>query len=173
MSKPTELNIVFQPVDGSPDKLFVDVHDQDQKSVCVGTWSADGDWEQLTITPSDFAPVTMSEAVLSAQWSAFSEVLEYINTLEEKTVPKKDIYAAVMGMRPKPAVWTVPPPNERPDGYQCLLWHRGRWRHMAWVKQHNFWMFGYGSAGILDTETRRYAPLPDEMDGDFWEGDPS
>ena len=36
----------------------------------------------------------------SAQWQAFDQVLNYLNTLETKTVAKKDIYAAVMEMRP-------------------------------------------------------------------------
>ncbi len=39
-----------------------------------------------------------------AQWSAFNSVLHYLNTLENKLVDKREIYAAIMEMRPSPGV---------------------------------------------------------------------
>ena len=37
-----------------------------------------------------------------AQWSAFDEVLNWINEQTEQYINKKDLYAAVMQMRPRP-----------------------------------------------------------------------
>lgn len=130
MTKPTELNFIFQPRDDNADLVFVEVHDQNQNSVKVGTWAADGDYEQLTITLGDFEPA-------------------------------------------KPTVWSPPPIKERPEGFECLVWHRGRWRHVRWVRNHEMWMFGYGSPGIANELGRIFAPLPHEMDGDFWDGERS
>lgn len=45
-------------------------------------------------------------------WEAYNEVLGYLNTLEGKSVPKKEIYAAVMAMQPKPGVGYVIVPIE-------------------------------------------------------------
>ena len=58
--KPTVLNFTFQPQfvigEGPHDLVFIDVHDAEGKSIKVGTWAADGEYEQLTITAEDFAP---------------------------------------------------------------------------------------------------------------------
>jgi len=69
-----------------------------------------------------------------------------------------------------------PPIAERPDGFQCLIWHRQRWRHVAWSIQQQGWMFGYASAfapGDLDAQ-RLFAPLPEGApEFDFWTGEQS
>jgi hypothetical protein len=43
----------------------------------------------------------MLDVERSAQWAAFDAVLNYLNTVDTKLVAKKDIYAAVMEMRPE------------------------------------------------------------------------
>lgn len=68
----------------------------------------------------------------------------------------------------KPVVWSLPPIDDRPDSFQCLVWWQGRWRHVAWAKAHTMWMFGYGTPGIGNELGLMFAPLPHEMDGDFW-----
>ena len=76
----------------------------------------------------------------------------------------------------KPVVWSPPPIKDRPEGFECLVWHRGRWRHVRWVRNHNMWMFGYGSPGIANELGRQFAPLPDlnpGIYGDFWQGERS
>lgn len=66
--------------------------------------------------------------------------------------------------------WKPPEPDERPDGYECIIWHRGRWMHVKWVERFGGWMFGYGSGHCLDTPDRLYRPLPDDTpEHDFWE----
>lgn len=73
-------------------------------------------------------------------------------------------------------VWSPPPVHERPEGFECLVWHRGRWRHVRWVRNHKMWMFGYGSPGIDNDLGRQFAPLPElnpGIYGDFWSGERS
>lgn len=57
--------------------------------------------------------------------------------------------------------WMPPPIAERPNGFECLIWHRGRWRHVCWSATHQGWMFGYASPHTLDTPDRLYLPLPE------------
>lgn len=65
--------------------------------------------------------------------------------------------------------WSPPPASERPDGFECLIWHRGRWRHVCWHVKYLGWMFGYASAFAPDSSTRFYAPLPERTpDHDFF-----
>jgi len=69
--------------------------------------------------------------------------------------------------------WFPPEGDVRPDGFECLAWHRGRWRHVKWTSTHRMWMFGYGSAGFMDLG-RAFAPLPwNTPDADFWQGENS
>lgn len=70
--------------------------------------------------------------------------------------------------------WFPPPINDRPDGYECLIWHRGRWRHVSWTIAHQGWMFGYASAHTIDGPDRLYAPIPwNTPEFDFWSGEKS
>ena len=68
--------------------------------------------------------------------------------------------------------WMPPAPAERPDGFECLIWHRGRWRHVMWIATYQGWMFGYASAHTMDAPDRLYAPLPEHTPADavFMEG---
>lgn len=69
--------------------------------------------------------------------------------------------------------WFPPPIPERPDGFECLIWHRGRWRHVKWQTRHEGWTFGYGCAFTSDLG-RVFAPLPwNTPEADFWQGQPS
>lgn len=63
--------------------------------------------------------------------------------------------------------WKPPVPADREDGYQCLIWHRDRWRHVSWAAKLRGWMFGYASAYCVDTPGRLYAPLPEYTPKDF------
>lgn len=38
----------------------------------------------------------------AGMWAGFNEVLNYLNTLEDATITKKTIYAAVQSMKPHP-----------------------------------------------------------------------
>ena len=68
--------------------------------------------------------------------------------------------------------WLPPIAPVRPDGFECLIWHRGMWRHVKWQAGHRGWMFGYESAMCMDTPDRLYAPLPDNTpEHNFWEGE--
>lgn len=68
------------------------------------------------------------ERVLAA-YDAFSDVLAYLNTLETRAVEKKEIYAAVMAMRPREVsplgLLTTPRyiTEWSEDDGQCLWWH--------------------------------------------------
>lgn len=67
--------------------------------------------------------------------------------------------------------WFPPAIAERPDGYECLVWHRGRWRHVKWVAQWQGWQFGYATAHIPGDLGRLFAPLPwNTPEADFWQG---
>lgn len=43
---------------------------------------------------------SLEAAYESGAWAAFDMVLDYLNTLDDKTVAKKDIYHAVYKMKP-------------------------------------------------------------------------
>lgn len=67
--------------------------------------------------------------------------------------------------------WTPPPVAERPDGFRCLAFHRGKWRDVVWVASHRGWMMHYGSEFFLDG-ARQFAPLPPLPEGhesEFWD----
>jgi hypothetical protein len=40
-------------------------------------------------------------AFIRGGWQALNEVLDLLNTFEKRNIPKKEIYARVMDMRPK------------------------------------------------------------------------
>jgi len=63
-------------------------------------------------------PISPIEANRSGQWSAFSQVLDYLNTLETKVIEKKAMYAAVMDMRP---ALPVPPDKRESERFKELL----------------------------------------------------
>jgi hypothetical protein len=70
--------------------------------------------------------------------------------------------------------WFPPAMPRRPDGFECMIWHRGRWRHVKWVERFNGWQFGYATAHILGDLGRLFAPLPwNTPEADFWEGEKS
>jgi len=67
--------------------------------------------------------------------------------------------------------WRPPPPAEREDGLECLAYHRGKWRHVRWVRSQHMWILGYGGPFIRDGE-RSFAPLPPRKvgeKGDFYD----
>ena len=49
-----------------------------------------------------------------------------------------------------PATTTIPPilqgilnePKWRDDGFEALAFHRGKWVHVKWSKDHNAWSLG-------------------------------
>lgn len=85
---------------------------------------------------------------------------------------RKAVDAAIAAQANKP--WFPPPMEERPDNFECMVWHRGRWRHVAWAKVYESWMFGYGSAMIPGDLGRLFAPLPwNTPEHDFWSGEQS
>lgn len=53
-----KLHIIFQSQDapdgGPQQQVFVEVHDEDGNSINAGEWSADGEYEQLTIDTDNF-----------------------------------------------------------------------------------------------------------------------
>lgn len=59
----------------------------------------------------------------------------------------------------------LPEPSCRPDGFEALLFHRGKWRHMRWSEDHEAWSLGYGKGFVVDTSDRAYAPLPPKPEG--------
>lgn len=67
--------------------------------------------------------------------------------------------------------WKPPAIADRPNGYRCLAFHRGKWRDVIWVKAHGGWMTHFSSAFFLDGD-RKFAPLPplpEGHDDEFWE----
>lgn len=58
----------------------------------------------------------------------------------------------------------LPPADERPDGLEVLAFHRGKWRHVRWVKEHRSFITGYGGPFIVEGG-RAFAPLPDKPEG--------
>lgn len=59
----------------------------------------------------------------------------------------------------------LPEPSARPDGFEALLFFRGKWRHMRWSTEHRGWSLGYGKGFVPDLEGRGYAPLPPKPEG--------
>lgn len=57
------------------------------------------------------------------------------------------------------------------DGFECLAFHRGRWRHVKWIADQNAFSLGYGRAFIVHTIGERVwcplPPKPTEADGFF------
>ena len=50
------------------------------------------------LVPADWA----YEEIWKAKWEAYNKLLHYLNTLENKMVPKRDVYHYVMSLRPTP-----------------------------------------------------------------------
>jgi hypothetical protein len=111
----------------------------------------------------------MSEIPRNQTPERIQELLETTNRLLERARKAEAELA-----NPTPKVWSPPPEHERPEGFECLVWHRERWRHVKWVPNLRLWLFGYGSAGIEDLG-RMFAPLPwNHPPGtDFWDGQSS
>lgn len=70
--------------------------------------------------------------------------------------------------------WFPPAIADRPDGYECLVWHRGKWRHLRWVTEYKGWMRGYGSGYLPGDTGRLFAPLPwNTPEQEFYAGETS
>jgi hypothetical protein len=55
---------------------------------------------------------------------------------------------------------------DRPDGFETLVFHRGKWVHVKW-STHG-WSLGYGGPFLGVDENREWAPLlqkPIDADG--------
>ena len=48
------------------------------------------------------------------------------------------------------------------DGFECMIFHRGKWRHVRWSKTHRGWHLGYGAPFVPVQETLILAPLPNQ-----------
>lgn len=54
----------------------------------------------------------------------------------------------------------MPEASCRPDGFEALAFHRGKWINVRWSTTHKGWSLGYGMPFIQDGE-RPWAPLPE------------
>ena len=73
---------------------------------------------------------------------------------------------------PKP--WFPPPMADRPDGFECLVWHRGKWRHMRWASDLQGWERRCGGAYLPGDLGRLFAPLPwNTPEHEFYDGETS
>lgn len=60
---------------------------------------------------------------------------------------------------------TIPEPDDREDGFECLAFHRGKWTHVKWDGRH--FILGYGAPFILErSDPTAYAPLPPHPDSE-------
>lgn len=57
------------------------------------------------------------------------------------------------------------PPEQPEDGYECLAFYRGRWRHVRWNIDHGAFSLGYAIGFIMPTTDRAWAPLPAKPEG--------
>lgn len=46
------------------------------------------------------------------------------------------------------------------DGFECLLFHRGKWRHVKWNATHGQFGLGYAKGLIANHRGRAWAKLP-------------
>jgi hypothetical protein len=76
-------------------------------------------------------------------------------------LPWNDAVAA-WNTRALPPAWQPPPEGERPEGYECMAFHRGKWRHVKWSGRA--WSLGYGKPNLRDGD-RPFAPKPPTPDG--------
>ena len=58
--------------------------------------------------------------------------------------------------------WALPAVEDRTEGFECLAFHRGRWRHVRWTASG--WSLGFGGPFIREAE-RAFAPLPLKPEG--------
>jgi len=58
--------------------------------------------------------------------------------------------------------WELPP-ELRETGFECLAFHRGKWRHVCW-SPHG-WSLGYGKPMMIDANARSFAELPSLPEG--------
>ena len=75
-------------------------------------------------------------------------------------VPEADAAAAQ-------APYALPTHEDRPDGFRCLAFHRGKWRDVCWSVDHQRFSLGYGGAFILEGD-RQFAQLPPIPADDAW-----
>lgn len=64
---------------------------------------------------------------------------------------------AILAAIPAPAPWT--PPEDRPDGFECLGWRReGEWEPVKWLAYMDrwWWIFTDNATG----QPTAFAPLP-------------
>lgn len=60
--------------------------------------------------------------------------------------------------------WKPPAPDDRPEGLECLAFHRGKWVHVLWSKNHQAWSLGFAKPFITDQD-RKFSPLPEKPKG--------
>jgi hypothetical protein len=53
--------------------------------------------------------------------------------------------------------WEVPP-SDREDGFECLVFYRGRWVHIKWSNEHERWSLPIGQ--LVAGQKHTFAPLP-------------
>lgn len=51
-------------------------------------------------------------------------------------------------------------PEERTDGFECLAFHRGKWRHVKWSSDHKGWHLGYAGPFMADVD-RPFTHIPE------------
>jgi hypothetical protein len=61
----------------------------------------------------------------------------------------------------------VPGPDERENGLEALIFHRGRWRHVKWSAERRMWCLGWGGPFVWDggRAIRALPPKPDGAEG--------
>lgn len=83
----------------------------------------------------------------------------------------RDRVRKMMGETVDDKPWTLPPVADRPYGFRCLAFHRGKWHDVVWISNHRVWMTHTGS-GFFRDEDRLFAPLPPLPEGcedQFWD----
>ena len=55
----------------------------------------------------------------------------------------------------------LPDPADRPEGFECLIFFRGKWTNVRWCNaNYEGWSLGYLQGFVKDTPETLYAPLP-------------
>lgn len=74
---------------------------------------------------------------------------------------------AMKALTVRQAPYALPAHEDRPDGFRCLAFHRGKWRDVCWSVDHQRFSLGYGGAFILEGD-RQFAQLPPIPADDAW-----
>lgn len=59
----------------------------------------------------------------------------------------------------------VPDFDNLKDGFECLVFHRGKWRHVRWSTGHSGFMFRYAGSMLAVVTDRAWAQLPPKPEG--------